>query len=72
MLRCANCGRESPDDARFCAGCGASLAEPELLGLLRFGRRDTITDAWVVDLAFALKALGRESEVLAVIQAPTP
>ena len=26
MTVCAACGRESPDDARFCAGCGAPLA----------------------------------------------
>jgi len=25
-MRCSACGRESPDDARFCAGCGAPLA----------------------------------------------
>ena len=25
MLTCSVCGRESPDDARFCAGCGAAL-----------------------------------------------
>ncbi len=27
MRVCTNCGRESADDARFCAGCGAPLAE---------------------------------------------
>jgi class 3 adenylate cyclase/tetratricopeptide (TPR) repeat protein/thymidine kinase len=26
---CAQCGRENPDDARFCSGCGTALAEPE-------------------------------------------
>ncbi|MGZ8687979.1 MAG: adenylate/guanylate cyclase domain-containing protein, partial [Gaiellaceae bacterium] len=25
MLTCSRCGRESPDDVAFCAGCGASL-----------------------------------------------
>src|SRR4029077_12156487 len=25
MLVCAQCGRENPDDARFCAACGARL-----------------------------------------------
>jgi len=27
MPVCSKCGRESADDARFCAGCGASLAD---------------------------------------------
>jgi class 3 adenylate cyclase len=27
MLRCASCGRENPDDANFCAACGARLVE---------------------------------------------
>jgi class 3 adenylate cyclase/tetratricopeptide (TPR) repeat protein len=26
MLVCARCGRENPDDARFCSACGAELA----------------------------------------------
>jgi class 3 adenylate cyclase/tetratricopeptide (TPR) repeat protein len=26
MPACPHCGRENPDDARFCSGCGASLA----------------------------------------------
>ena len=26
MLNCSQCGRENPDDARFCSACGASLA----------------------------------------------
>ena len=26
MIVCSQCGRESPDDASFCAGCGAALA----------------------------------------------
>jgi class 3 adenylate cyclase/tetratricopeptide (TPR) repeat protein len=30
MPVCPRCGRENPDDARFCSGCGASLA-PEIL-----------------------------------------
>ena len=25
MIACAQCGRENPDDARFCNGCGAAL-----------------------------------------------
>ena len=29
MARCANCGIENPDVARFCLACGAQLAEPE-------------------------------------------
>jgi predicted ATPase/class 3 adenylate cyclase len=28
VLVCAKCGRENADDARFCSGCGASLAAP--------------------------------------------
>ena len=28
MVRCSNCGRESPDEASFCAACGARLAAP--------------------------------------------
>ena len=28
MLFCTQCGRENPDDARFCANCGAPLARP--------------------------------------------
>src|SRR3954447_17680813 len=27
-LFCTQCGRENPDDARFCANCGAALARP--------------------------------------------
>ena len=27
MLTCSNCGRENPDDARFCASCGTSLSD---------------------------------------------
>ena len=27
MSVCATCGRENADDARFCSGCGAALAE---------------------------------------------
>src|ERR671929_125585 len=26
MVACASCGRENPDDARFCNSCGAALA----------------------------------------------
>jgi len=26
VIVCAQCGRESPSDASFCAGCGAPLA----------------------------------------------
>jgi class 3 adenylate cyclase/tetratricopeptide (TPR) repeat protein len=29
VLTCASCGRENPDDARFCAGCAAPLAPAE-------------------------------------------
>src|SRR2546423_5370307 len=29
MKPCPSCGRENPDDARFCAGCGTPLLEPE-------------------------------------------
>ena len=29
MLTCPVCGRENPDDARFCSGCGAPLAPAE-------------------------------------------
>ncbi len=25
MLACLSCGRENPDDARFCAGCGTPV-----------------------------------------------
>ncbi|HKY24993.1 MAG TPA: zinc-ribbon domain-containing protein, partial [Gaiella sp.] len=25
MIACSQCGRENPDDARFCNGCGSSL-----------------------------------------------
>jgi RNA polymerase subunit RPABC4/transcription elongation factor Spt4 len=25
-VRCPNCERENPDDARFCAGCGRSIS----------------------------------------------
>jgi hypothetical protein len=28
MLFCTQCGRENPDDAKFCANCGAALARP--------------------------------------------
>jgi class 3 adenylate cyclase len=28
MITCGQCGRESPDDARFCAGCGVPLGAP--------------------------------------------
>src|SRR3954452_3261551 len=27
-LFCTQCGRENPDDAKFCANCGAALARP--------------------------------------------
>ncbi len=30
MLGCPRCGKENPDDARFCLQCGASLVEAEL------------------------------------------
>jgi class 3 adenylate cyclase/tetratricopeptide (TPR) repeat protein len=29
VFTCTSCGRENPDDALFCAGCGASLAPAE-------------------------------------------
>lgn len=29
MKYCMNCGRQSPDGAKFCVGCGASMVEPE-------------------------------------------
>jgi predicted ATPase/class 3 adenylate cyclase len=29
VLACPVCGREAPDDARYCAGCGAAIALPE-------------------------------------------
>jgi class 3 adenylate cyclase/tetratricopeptide (TPR) repeat protein len=29
MVTCPNCGRENPDDARFCSACGASLEPKE-------------------------------------------
>jgi hypothetical protein len=28
MLFCTQCGHENPDDARFCANCGAALSRP--------------------------------------------
>src|SRR3954463_4065758 len=28
MVACLTCGRDNPDDARFCNGCGAVLAAP--------------------------------------------
>ncbi len=28
MQTCSRCGRENPDDARFCANCGSALGEP--------------------------------------------
>jgi class 3 adenylate cyclase len=27
VIACSLCGRENPDDARFCNGCGAALVE---------------------------------------------
>ncbi|MCH8205891.1 MAG: RDD family protein [Chloroflexi bacterium] len=27
-MTCSNCGRENPDEARFCAGCGSALVAP--------------------------------------------
>ena len=27
MIACSQCGRDNPDDARFCNGCGATLGE---------------------------------------------
>ena len=29
MRPCPSCGRENPDDARFCSGCGTPLVERE-------------------------------------------
>ncbi|HEX6329712.1 MAG TPA: AAA family ATPase, partial [Actinomycetota bacterium] len=29
MTVCPSCGRENPEDARFCNGCGTALAQPE-------------------------------------------
>ncbi len=29
MAACPNCGRDNPDDARYCSGCGTALAAPE-------------------------------------------
>ena len=31
-MTCANCGRENPDDALFCAHCGAPLVEAAVVG----------------------------------------
>ena len=28
MQTCTSCGRENPDDARFCANCGSALEDP--------------------------------------------
>src|SRR4051794_29501691 len=28
MVGCVTCGRDNPDDARFCNGCGGSLVAP--------------------------------------------
>jgi class 3 adenylate cyclase len=28
VLTCPACGRENPEDSRFCNSCGATLAEP--------------------------------------------
>lgn len=49
----------------------AAAAADELLGLVQQGRRDSAADAWSIDLAIALKALGREQEVLDVLRPPT-
>ena len=32
MLTCPNCGRENPDDFKFCAECGTALGATELQG----------------------------------------
>ena len=32
MIGCGKCGRENPDDARFCNGCAAPLADAEVAG----------------------------------------
>src|SRR5712691_10990195 len=32
VIRCTKCGRENPDDARFCNACAAPLADAEVAG----------------------------------------
>ena len=47
MIVCPTCGRESPDDAAFCASCGAALAAPDT-GLLEERKVVTILFADLV------------------------
>ncbi len=35
-ISCSNCGKELPDAAKFCAGCGSQVAAPEEKAELRF------------------------------------
>jgi DNA-binding SARP family transcriptional activator/class 3 adenylate cyclase len=65
MPRCPSCGRDSPDDAKFCASCGAALG----LGLRRQERK-TVTVLFCDLVGFTSRAERMDPEDVQAVLAP--
>jgi predicted amidophosphoribosyltransferase len=44
MAACTSCGAELPDGARFCASCGAAVAEHQAGEMLKLAMLEAFTD----------------------------
>jgi membrane protein YdbS with pleckstrin-like domain len=44
-MHCINCGNYLPDNARFCAGCGAAAADPEATRLVTRAQQPVMTSS---------------------------
>lgn len=56
-MRCPNCGKESPANARFCGFCGAMIASPEEMSTQRKQtKKRTSPIAWLLIIALLVSA----------------
>jgi len=66
VLTCPNCGRENPDDARFCSGCATPLASAEPAG----EERKVITVLFADLVGFTSKAETMDPEDVRAMLSP--
>src|SRR5918912_263243 len=65
MVACAACGRENPEDARFCNACGAPLDAPP-----RREERKVVTVLFADLVGFTSRAERLDPEEVRALQAP--
>ena len=57
-MKCPQCGNDNPQNAKFCAGCGASLGVP-----MASGWKEQLRDKSRDELAYALNSVGVKAEI---------